>query len=270
MLGIKAIAYFVIVLINALPLYARAPGVGIDYGPYARVLDQFVDERGLVAYEALRQDGRDLRIFTTSLSNMSPRSHPSAFPEPDDRLAYWINAYNALVLKGVVDAYPVKSVKDIKEQFGFFSQTYFTVGGQRLSLNDIEHKILRKEFGEPRIHAAINCASIGCPRLLKIVYEPSDLDAQLNHAMKTFVREQTHIVRIKGEVILSKIFDWFRKDFTVWMAQMQGNEDTHILDYVGQFLEEQDRKFVVELPRPRVRFSDYDWKLNDQNTVGER
>ena len=267
-MGIKSITF--IVIVSIIPLCVFAQNAGIDYGPYAKVLNQFVNESGMVSYAALRADGRDLRIFTTSLSNKSPKSHPLAFPEPDDRLAYWINAYNALVLKGVVDAYPVKSVKDIKEQFGFFSQTYFTVGGQRLSLNDIEHKILRVEFEEPRIHAAINCASIGCPRLLKIAYKPSRLDAQLDHAMRSFVKEHIHIDRGKREVVLSRIFDWFRKDFTGWVAQRTGTEDAHILDYVGQFLEEQDRQFVVRMPRPKVRYFDYDWKLNDLKTVGER
>ena len=240
-------------------------GAEMDYSAYVRVLATFVDEKGNVDYAALAGNGRDLRIFTTLLSNLSPHSHPDSFKQASSRLAYWINAYNALVLKGVVVAYPVDSVKDIKEQMGFFSQTYYAVGGERLSLNDIEHKILRKVFDEPRIHAAINCASVACPPLSRNVYRSEDLDAQLETAMRTFVAEKVRLDRENRTVVLSKIFDWFGGDFTGWYKRKKGVDNAHILDYIGLYLELDGRSFVSGAQRPSVRYEAYDWKLNDQH-----
>ena len=241
----------------------------LDYSPYQRVLEMFVDENGHVEYEALSKKSGDLRIFTTTLSNKSPRSHPDAFNKYSDRLAYWINAYNALVLSGVVSAYPVESVKAIREQMGFFSQMYFTVGGQRLSLNDIEHEILRKEFTDPRIHAAINCASISCPGLSRSVYRPEILESQLEHAMETFVAEHVQLDREHQEVTLSKIFDWFGEDFAGWYQNDKGVKKAHILDYVGLYLKMADRQFTNGSKRPSIRYSAYNWKLNDLQRGGD-
>ena len=195
--------------------------IRFDHSALDRVLKAYVDERGRVDYTGLKAHAGDLNGYVALLGQVSPASHPERFPGLPDRLAYWINAYNAFVLKGVIDAYPVKSVKDIKFLSGFFNRTYFTAGGQEYTLDNIEHSILREVFEDPRIHAAINCASLGCPQLPQRAFLPENLDAQLDGAMRTFVRElrNVRISREEGAVYLSKIFEWFKDDFAGWYGR---------------------------------------------------
>lgn len=227
------------------------------------VLAAYVDTEGRVDYAGLKANRGLLDTYVDSLAVVSPESHPERFPSREDKLVYWINAYNALTLKGVVDAYPVKSVKDIKLFSGFFNRTWHTVGGASYTLNNIEHDILRTDFQEPRIHAAINCASGGCPRLEARAYFPDDVDSRLEAAMTTFLREQRNVtVDPKGKTVtLSKILDWFESDFLEWYKTKFNVDDPSILDYVALYVE---GGFQTTW---KVRYHKYDWTLNDQTTT---
>lgn len=237
-----------------------------DHSALDRVLETYVDTQGRVDYAGLKAHPDGLNAYVALLGRVSPVNHPERFPSRADSLAYWINAYNAFVLKGVVDGYPVKSVKDIKFFSGFFWRVDFTAGGKDYTLNDVEHSILRKGFQDPRIHAAINCASIGCPRLPPKAFWPQDLDARLEEGMLVFIREPRNVrIDRKGSVIyLSEIFKWFEEDFTGWYKRAKGVNEARITDYLMLYLPEEDRLFLKAHPDVKIQYIDYDWRLNDQ------
>ena len=234
-----------------------------DYAPLNRVLGRVVNAQGGVDYEAAKTD-TDLQAFVDQLARISPDTHPALFSTPADSLAFWINAYNACVLTGVSKAYPVSSVTEIAPLFGFFKIYRFVVGGRRVTLDHIEHEIIRKQFADPRIHAAINCAAVSCPRLLNEAFTPDKLDDQLNLVMRDMIRNPMH-VQINREtkvVSLSAIFDWFASDFTSYVQAREAGET--VLDYVSLFLLKDDILYLQNHPDLQIVFLDYDWSLNSQ------
>jgi hypothetical protein len=233
-----------------------------DHSLLDSVLQRFVDDDGLVDYAGLKRDSALLSEYCDLLADVSPENNPERFPTSGDSLAYWINAYNAFVLKGVVDAYPVASVKDIRLFYGFFKREEFIAGGRKLTLDDIEHGTIRKQFDEPRIHAAVNCGAISCPRLQRNAYTAADLDAQLDRAMREFAGGSVHVQldRDSRTVRLSRLFDWYGEDFTGWLS----NPDPTVLDYITQYRDESDRAFLGSAPKLKLDFMKYDWSLNDQ------
>ena len=235
----------------------------LDYAPFNRTLGRVVNTQGLVDYEAVKTDV-DLQIFLDQLAQISPDTHPALFPSRADSLAFWINAYNACVLAGVSKAYPISSVTEIAPLFGFFKIYRFVVGGRRVSLDQIEHEIIRKQFADPRIHAAINCAAVSCPRLLNEVFTPDKLDDQLNSVMQDMIRNPIHVQinRETGVVNLSAIFDWFSSDFTSYVQAREAGET--VLDYISLFLVEDDALYLQNHPDLQIVFLDYNWSLNNQ------
>lgn len=246
---------------GAVPVAAAGPA--FDYGAYARVLERYVTPEGKVRYAALKRDPADLEAFVAQLEAVSPENRPDLFPTPAAQMAYWINAYNAFVLEAVVNAYPVSSVRDLKFGFGllFFKRAQFVAGGKKMSLDDIEHGILRARYHEPRIHFALNCASTSCPALARTPYRPETLDAQLEVATRAFIGREEN-VWMRGDVLfLSKIFDWYGEDF-VRTSGAQGDGEASVVDFVVRYLPEEVAR-RVEQEKPRVEFYNYDWSLND-------
>ncbi|PLX87245.1 MAG: Ser/Thr protein kinase [Desulfuromonas sp.] len=175
-----------------------------------------------------------------------------------EQKAYWINLYNALTVRAILDHYPVKSIRDIDISPGWFSSgpwdaRLLTIEGVQLSLNDIEHRILRPIWQDNRVHYAVNCASLGCPNLRAQPFTADNLEEILNQAARDYVNHPRGM-RVEGDkAILSSIYDWFQVDFG-------GNEEgvrQHLLKYAGS-----DR---AEYLKPgKVHFSyDYDWALNE-------
>ena len=234
-----------------------------DYAPFNRTLGRVIDAQGRVDYEAVKTDV-DLRAFVNQISEISPDTHPALFPSRADSLAFWINAYNACVLAGVSKAYPIASVTEIAPLFGFFKIHRFVVGGRRVTLDHIEHEIIRKQFADPRIHAAINCAAVGCPRLLNEVFTPEKLNDQLDSVMRAMIRNPMHVQinRQTGIVNLSAIFDWFSSDFTSYVQAHEAGET--VLDYLSLFLSKDDTLYLRDHPDLQIVFLDYDWSLNSQ------
>ena len=234
-----------------------------DYAPLNRVLGRVVNAQGYVDYEAVKTDA-DLQAFVDQLGQISPDTHPALFPSRADSLAFWINAYNACVLAGVAKAYPISSVTEIAPVFGFFKIYQFVVGGRRFTLDQIEHEIIRKRFADPRIHAAINCAAVSCPRLLNKAFMPDELDDQLDTVMRDMIRNPMHVQinRETGVVNLSAIFDWFSSDFTSYVQANRTGET--VLDYVSLFLPKDDAQYLQNHPDLQIVFLDYDWSLNSQ------
>lgn len=234
-----------------------------NYTPLNRTLGRVVNAQGRVDYEAVKTDA-DLQAFVDQIAQISPDTHPSFFSSRADSLAFWINAYNACVLAGVSKAYPISSVTEIAPAFGFFKIYRFVVGGRRFTLDQIEHEVIRKQFADPRIHAAINCAAVGCPRLLNEAFIPDKLDDQLNSVMRDMIRSpmHVHINRETRVVSLSAIFDWFSSDFTSYVQAREAGEI--VLDYISLFLSKDDTQYLQNHPDLKIVFLDYDWSLNNQ------
>lgn len=159
------------VLLAAAPLAAQ-----FDHSAWDRVLKKSTNVLGEVDYGALKKDRKDLDDYVRRLSEMSPDSKKDAFPTREAALAYWLNAYNALVMRAVVDAYPTKSVRDLGLLYGFFRRKDHTLGGTKISLLALENDIIRPRFNDARIHFAIVCASISCPLLDREAFQPDTVD----------------------------------------------------------------------------------------------
>lgn len=175
-----------------------------------------------------------------------------------EQMAFWINAYNALTLHVVLEHYPVASIRDIDLGEGFFAdgpwdEKVINIENVELSLNDIEHRILRPIWNDPRIHYAVNCASIGCPNLAIDAYSSANLEEMLDQAAIRFVNAPRNIEFSSDEVTVSKIYSWFATDF--------GGDDVSILNHLRQYADDdlQDKLKSVN----RIFDYTYDWSLND-------
>jgi hypothetical protein len=240
------------------------------------VLQRFVDDDGKVDYSTLQQNSRELDQYYHLVTTYSPDSHPNLFPSENHKLAYWINAYNATVIKTVLTYYPITSVLDVKpptffffltDKSGFFFFQRLTYGGKTTNLYYLENRVIRKRFKEPLIHFALNCAAQGCPRLPRIAFSGEDLDGQLYQEIRKFLAEERNfrIDHQEKAVFLSSIFKWYEKDYLSWYQERFNVRKATLLDYVGLFLSE---KKANELETIRasypVHFITYDWGLNDQ------
>ena len=264
-----AAAALLALLATSAGLRAQAPATeGFDSAAYARVLETYVTPEGRVRYADLKAEPADLKAFVEQLAAVSPENRPDLFPTRAAQMAYWINAYNAFVIHAVVEAYPVESVRDLKFGFGllFFKRDRFVAGGRRLSLDDIEHGILRRQFSEPRMHFALNCASASCPPLARQPYRGESLEAQLEEAARAFIGREEN-VWMRGDVLfLSKIFDWYAEDFTRRGGAADGSAT--VVDYLLGYLPAETAARIRQ-EKPRVEFYNYDWSLNDAGSRAE-
>ena len=232
---------------------------------WTAVLSRFVDARGQVDYEGLAQDRAALDRYLAAIEAVSPKSNPEQFPDRDHELAYYINAYNAQVFKGVLDRGPEEESVwkgGLISGYRFFKKMKITIGGERTNLKELEDETIREVYRDPRVHAALNCASVGCPRLPREAFDPQRLDEQLDAAMREFASDGRH-VRIdpaERRVWLSKIFDWFEKDFIDY-ERREGNRDAGLIDYVNRY-----RAEAALLPGGyKVKFLKYDKSINKQS-----
>jgi hypothetical protein len=181
-------------------------------------------------------------------------SRPAALRAREDELAFWIDAYNILAIELVARHPGIASIREIGSLWRpVWKREAGRVGGRGVTLDEIEHAILRRK-GEPRIHAAIVCASVSCPSLRREPFEPARLDAQLDDAMRRFLadpRKGLRLDRERGVLTLSPIFDWFEQDFG----------PAGVAAFVARYLSDADRAFV-EARRPRIEHFEYDWSLN--------
>lgn len=173
------------------------------------------------------------------------------------QLAYWINLYNALTIQVILDHYPVKSIRDIDISGAFsdgpWGKKLITVEGSPLSLDDIEHRILRPIWKDPRIHYAVNCASIGCPNLQSTAYLAAGINRRLDRAAKEFINHPRGVHIKNNKVTVSKIYSWFAYDF--------GNSEAGVIKHLSRYL---SNKKAAALKRAgRITKTQYDWSLNE-------
>ena len=231
---------------------------------YADVLRRHVDESGRVDYAALKADRSPLDRYAASLGAI-PRATYEGWPEAE-KIAFLINAYNAFTLVSIIDRYPVNSIRDIR---GVWRGRRFPLAGQSLTLDAIEHQILRKQFQEPRIHLAVNCASIGCPVLRPEPYSGERLSQQLDEQGKAMVGDpsQFRLDRARGRVNVSSVFKWFGEDFEPLAAEggaIAGlsKRESGVVAFLSPYLSADDRRYL-EKGGYKVGYLDWDWGLND-------
>lgn len=216
---------------------------------WTELLSAHVDSLGNVDYAGFVQNRNKLNSYCSTLS----KCHPSSSWTELEKLAFWINSYNAFTVKLIVDHYPISSIKDIKKGIPFINSIwemkFIQIGGQQMSLGEIEHDILRKEFNEPRIHFAIVCASKSCPQLLYEAFEPEKLEQQLTERTINFINDPNRNEIELLEVRLSSIFKWFKKDFI---------ENGTLVEYIRKYSK---TDFHLDA---KIKYLDYDWGLNGQ------
>lgn len=227
---------------------------------FTEVLQQYVKE-GFVNYKNLKNDQR-LEKYLNQLSS----TDPSRLSEKE-KFAFWINAYNAFTLHVVSENYPIESITDLHTGgriIGYllaktvWDKKFITINNKKYSLNDIEHKILRK-MNEPRIHFAIVCASISCPELRNEAFEADKLEGQLEKQTKKFLNDTSRnsfdIKKRKAEI--SEIFNWFEEDF--------GDSDEKILTFIAAYLPENIASDIINnLSDWDISYKGYNWGLNEQ------
>lgn len=216
--------------------------VNLDHSKWDALLKEHVDSKGLVNYKGFVKNQEELSKYLTFLSSQNPTDQWSV----QELLAYYINLYNAYTVQLIVTNYPTKTIKDID---GNWTKGFVPVGSKNLSLGGIENGILRK-MDEPRIHFAINCASISCPNLLNEAFTASKINEQLDRATKQFINSDKNDIDAKNPK-LSSIFDWYQKDFKV-----NGSQD--VIGYINQYSSEKINKDAV------ITYKNYDWNLNEQ------
>lgn len=251
------------ILSLALLVWMSLTAAGFDHSAWDRVLKRYVNDIGEVDYAGLKANRKDLDEYIQILGEWSPANRPELFPTKTHELAYWMNAYNAFVMRGVVDHYPTRSVRDLGALYGFFRREDYTAGGKKISLLHLENVILRKKYDEPRIHFGIVCASISCPRLSREAFTAENLAEQLERLARQFINEHRNLTinPRSNEVTLSAIFDWYRKDFEY--PNGSGGQKHTLLDYVRRYASGEKRRALDNLKHPRIKHYSYDWSIND-------
>lgn len=211
-----------------------------DHSSWNNLLQKYVSNQGNVNYKGFKSEHSSLSNYITSLSENTPTE---TWTE-EDKLAYWINAYNALTIDLIVRNYPLNSIKDISKPW---EQSLWKLGPKWYNLEEIEHQILRK-MNEPRIHFGIVCASYSCPKLQNEAFTASNLDDQLTKATKGFLADSNRNNISENSLKLSKIFKWFASDF-----KQNGN----LIDFLNRYSE------ITISKNAKKSYKDYNWSLNE-------
>lgn len=212
----------------------------INHSAFTALLKKYVSKDGVVNYKGFKKDQSKLQTYITSLSEHMPTDNSSK----NEKLSYWINAYNAMTIDLILQNYPLKSIKDIRSPW---EQELWTLGGKKYDLETIEHEILRK-MNEPRIHFAINCASFSCPPLLNEAFTAEKLERQLTQVTKAFLADSRRNTITANTLEISKIFKWFSKDF---------KQNGSLIDFLNRYSD------IKINGNAKKNYKEYDWNLNE-------
>ncbi|RED50214.1 DUF547 domain-containing protein [Seonamhaeicola aphaedonensis] len=213
--------------------------VSTEHQLWNNLLEKYVSNDGLVDYQGFKKDYIKLEEYITVLQNSLPKKESSK----NYKLAYWINAYNAFTVDLILRHYPIKSIKEINKPW---KQRLWKLEDKWYNLDEIEHQILRK-MNEPRIHFAIVCASYSCPKLQNEAFTTFNLETQLRNATKEFLSDTERNEISENELKLSKIFQWFSKDFN----------NGSLIDYLNVYTD------VSISEKAKISYKDYSWNLNE-------
>lgn len=213
------------------------------------LLKKNVSADGKVNYQGFIEDRETLNAYLEVLKGV----HPNAKWSRDEEMAYWINAYNAFTVQLIVDHYPVESIKDLGGNLFRINTPwdiqFIEIEGVHYDLNDIEHNILRDRFKDPRIHFAINCASISCPKLRNEAYTATALERQLDAQARDFLNNPEKNIITANRAQLSSIFSWFQSDFV--------SDEKSLVDFINRYAENPLQRYEA------IEFLDYNWNLNE-------
>jgi len=218
---------------------------------FNQLLQKHVTPQGLVNYKGFEADEQEFNQYLSQLSSHAP----AAAWSKNEQLAYWINAYNAFTIRLILDHYPVKSIKDIGPAVQIplvntpWTEKFFAIGGEKMSLDNIEHGVLRSKFNDPRIHFALVCASLSCPRLRNEAYTAALLDRQLDEQGRDFLSNPGKNQIKQDTARLSKYFDWYKGD---WEESGQS-----VQSWVNRY---SPTKIDAST---RIEYLDYNWSLNE-------
>ena len=230
----------------------------IDHQVWQSLLSRYVktspDGVNRFAYNAVTsRDKLVLKEYISALSNI-----PISDYNREEQLPYWINLYNAVTVDVVLDEYPVSSIRKIKNgifSFGPWGQKRLVIEGRKVSLDDIEHRILRPLWKDPRIHYAVNCASIGCPNLRQSAFTKTTVESDLTEAATEFINHPRAARVVAGQLVVSSIYKWFKLDF--------GGSDIGVIKHLRQYA----APSLLEMLSSVTEIDDdqYDWGLNEVN-----
>lgn len=230
----------------------------IDHSGWNMFLGQYVlqGEDGInrVRYSQVSDvDRQQLKRYITALEQLPIRRYNA-----EQQLAYWINLYNAVTIDIVLQHYPVESIRDIDISPGFFAdgpwgKKLLSIEDQQVSLNDIEHRILRPIWQDPRLHYALNCASLGCPNLSTSAYKADTIELQLDQAATAFVNDPRGVSFTDGKLFVSSIYSWFRDDF--------GKSDSDVINHLKRYAAPPLKDMLADTMR--IAGDRYNWSLND-------
>lgn len=276
-LAAVVVTFFVVnrprkVIIDA-PIATEFPQQGFSHAAFEDLLREYVTREGQVDYGrwlASYASVSALESYLAAVSRFSPDNTPERFPERNDSLAYWLYGYNAYVIKGVLDHWPLTSVTDVKapieavKGLGFFYQLRFSFGGKYLSLFAVENEKIRARYKDARIHFVLNCASTSCPVIRPELPTGDALEQLMTRAAGEFVNDANNVSvdHDNKTVYLSSIFKWYKKDFVYDLHAKGRPAKRGLIDYVagvatGSLRDDLDRANGYD-----VEFRDYDWDLN--------
>jgi hypothetical protein len=248
-----------------------------DHSPCDSLLQKFVVD-GMVNYRGLQQNRELLAECLENLEKIDSKDFQS-WPQ-DQQKAFWIDAYNIITIEGIVRNYPIKGGglfsrmrfpnNSIRQISNFWDTVFIKVMGQDITLDDIEHEILRKEFKDPRIHFVLVCAAMGCPLLESKAFFRDDVHRRLERAANNFINspEKVKLDQEDNVLYLSSIFAWYKGDFPASdKAQGQfdkyGKKDRGVVAFVTERLPMADAKYIIDR-QPKIKYLDYDWSLNER------
>jgi len=269
-------------LINSIVLFVSLITSNIfatefDHSIFDSLLKKYV-KNGLVNYKAFKENQTELNNYLNKIKQVDPGIFQKW--SKDEQKAFWINAYNSITIEGILRNHPIQwgnifararfPQNSIRQIGGFWDEVFVKVMGKDITLNDIEHKILRKQFDDPRIHFVLVCASMGCPILESQAFFADDLEQRLEQVAQNFIynSDKVRLDKEKNIIYLSAIFDWYKKDFRV---SEQGRnkfndyrKDEHgVMEFVTKYFSEADREFIIQ-NQPKIKYLDYDWSLNEK------
>ncbi|MBZ0270608.1 DUF547 domain-containing protein [bacterium] len=240
------------------------PALAFDHthAGFDAVLKEF-REGDRVNYAKLKINPEALEAYREQLAAVT--ADEFAKFSASEQKAYWINAYNAYTIKSIVNAYPVPSIREIK---GVWKERTWPAGGRQVTLDEIEHEILRP-LGDPRVHAALNCASLGCPALFPEAFKAATLDAQLDEAARAWARDdkRNNVDAAEKKANVSKIFDWYGKDFVAKYYKEDrfpelDEEDGAAVGFLYEYADAADRN-IIDAGIEDLDYIKYNWSLND-------
>lgn len=212
-----------------------------EYTKLNAFLRKYVTSDGHVKYASIKSNKGELDEIITEFESTTPESSWSR----NEKLAFWINAYNIFTIQLVVDNYPTTSITKITAKP--WEKKFVKIGGTTYSLGGIENDVIRKKYNEPRVHFALNCASESCPNLLNKAYMPNSLTSQLTAQTKAFLNDGSkNKLESSKSVELSKIFDWYKEDF---------NADGGVISFINKYR-------GSDLKSPKISYLEYSWDLN--------